>query len=157
MKFTELNISTNEKNLTEKLKVFFDELQAQDVVLLYGPIGAGKTTLVSHYIRYKMELENLSKPHLADPLVHANSPSYNLIHEYNLSRVDVIHVDLYRIADEEDLDSTGFWDVLQKKNSICFIEWPDKININDLTYKRLFKVQILLDSESRSIRVGQHL
>jgi len=40
----------------------------------------------------------------------------------------VDHVDLYRLEDEADLESTGFWDLFSKEKGFIFVEWGDRLN-----------------------------
>ncbi len=135
-----LEIQSSEKDLKKNLKIFFDDLKAEDIVLLSGPMGSGKTTLVTKFVEYKQD-----QSAFAAMDIKANSPSYNLIHEYKLKDLNIVHIDLYRIESEADLESTGFWDVMQSKNSIFFIEWPDKISKSELTYNRLINLEIRMD------------
>lgn len=110
------------------LRVFASEFVAQlelqrfprSVILLQGDVGAGKTTLTS-------ELVAALGGHSA-----ASSPSYAIANSYalapqaalNLS--EVLHVDLYRVESEDDLQSTGFWDLLNHRaQALVIIEWPE--------------------------------
>jgi tRNA threonylcarbamoyladenosine biosynthesis protein TsaE len=133
-----LAVESAENDLSTEFKAFFDQLKPQDVVLLSGPIGGGKTTLVRKFIEYKSKNNH----------VFANSPSYDLVHEYLLSEYIVIHIDLYRIESDEDLESTGFWDVIQQKNTIFFIEWPDRIDFKDIPARSVYDLRIDLNTQS---------
>ena len=126
-----LQVTTSLQDLDQKLNSLFQQIQTGDIVLITGPVGAGKTTFVRHFVSSKSaEL--------------ANSPSYNLIQEYPLPDYKAIHIDLYRIKDEFDLESIGFWDALNQKNFIAFIEWPEMIAPQDLPAKRLLQLDIQL-------------
>jgi tRNA threonylcarbamoyl adenosine modification protein YjeE len=95
-----------------------EELGRGSVVALIGDLGAGKTTFVRG---------------LADALGLADgervsSPSYALVNEYLLAtpRRDaraLVHLDLYRIGDEDELESLG-WDELGE-DAIVVVEWPE--------------------------------
>jgi tRNA threonylcarbamoyladenosine biosynthesis protein TsaE len=77
-------------------------------VLLFGEMGAGKTTLVSAVV---------------NKLVggaHPSSPSFNIVNRYS---DNLFHADLYRIKHEEELVNIGFREIIDGDN-IVFIEWP---------------------------------
>ena len=80
-------------------------------ILLQGELGAGKSTFARALLR---------------ALGHSGtvpSPTYTLIEPYRLARGDVYHIDLYRIADEEELYFLGF-DELEA--GLRLIEWPER-------------------------------
>lgn len=75
-----------------------------------GDLGTGKTTLVRGILRglgYSGRVR---------------SPTYTLIETYRLRGMDVYHIDLYRIADIDDLESIGLRDLLDGR-SVCLVEW----------------------------------
>ncbi len=80
-------------------------------VLLEGELGAGKSTLA----RALIQTMGHSGP--------VPSPTYTLVEPYDLSRCRVYHVDLYRIADEEELRYLG-WNELDE--GLRLVEWPDR-------------------------------
>jgi tRNA threonylcarbamoyladenosine biosynthesis protein TsaE len=56
------------------------------------------------------------------------SPTFALVNEYRKkdTRLPVYHFDVYRINDEDDLYSTGFYDYLDS-NAVCLVEWSENI------------------------------
>lgn len=83
-------------------------------VLLSGPMGVGKSTLVREILRTRM-------PHLtAIP-----SPSFPLIIPYESSQGTLWHMDLYRIDHPEDLMPLGLEEILYTDYSL--IEWPERL------------------------------
>ena len=111
MQSHELNLD----QLNDWVKRFCSNLSNKQLVLLSGPLGAGKTELV------KKILQNFGCDEV-------NSPTYGLIHEYAVpNRENVFHVDLYRIEDGEDLESSGFWDLFDKDQGLIFVEWADQL------------------------------
>ena len=92
-----------------------DELKPGTLVLLFGGLGAGKTFLVQRIIHL-----------LGGDKVF--SPTYSLINSYQAKVFEKIyHVDLYRLRDNEDMESTGFWDLFNDGRNLVFIEWADRL------------------------------
>ncbi|SNR92740.1 tRNA (adenosine(37)-N6)-threonylcarbamoyltransferase complex ATPase subunit type 1 TsaE [Desulfurobacterium atlanticum] len=98
---------------TEKIGVLIGQvLPPGSVVLLEGDIGCGKTCFTRGIVAGRgLDREEVS------------SPSFTIIQEYG----DVIHIDLYRLEDEEDIFGVGLEDYLYENNRIKVIEWPQKI------------------------------
>ena len=89
-------------------------LQPGDVVALVGELGAGKTQLV------RGACEGA-----AVPMEEVSSPSFAIVATYR-GRIPVHHADLYRIADEDELYSTGFGDLVGADGALL-VEWADRI------------------------------
>lgn len=81
---------------------------------MYGDLGAGKTAFV------RGAAESIA------PGAHVQSPTYNIVNEYFGQRGLLLHFDMYRIDDEDSLDSVGYWDYLTR-GGYCFVEWSEKI------------------------------
>ncbi len=82
------------------------------LVFLHGDLGAGKTTVVRSVLR-SAGYDGVVK-----------SPTYTLVEEYRINGRDIIHFDLYRLKDPEELEWMGIRDYFQQK-CLCFIEWPE--------------------------------
>ncbi|GEM_PF-177750 len=112
----------NTKSPEETLKIGLDiatDLKGGDIVLLYGELGAGKTTLTKGIASYFG----------IDDIV---SPTFTLMQSYQISDnryriTNLVHIDTYRLEDEKDLIEIGAEDYLGDENTICIIEWPEKI------------------------------
>lgn len=107
-------------------------LKKGDVLALYGEMGAGKTAFVRGLVKALCP-ECL-------PLVH--SPTFAIVNEYEGDEVTVYHYDLYRIADEDDLYSTGYFDRLGG-DGIVVTEWSELIDAaipEDAYHLRIQKV-----------------
>ena len=108
------------EHLNSLSKKVADQLIKNDCIFLIGEIGVGKTTFTRYLINYLQE-KNAAK--ITDVL----SPTFNLLYEYDLKTIKIMHYDLYRIKDEKELKHLGIF--LDKKDSIKIIEWPQLINI----------------------------
>lgn len=104
---SEVDTATIAKKLAEV--VVSNNLQTLKVYLS-GELGAGKTTF-SKYFLQALGIEETIK-----------SPTYTIIESYNANNLEVDHIDLYRIQ-EEDLYDLGF---LEDEHKIWLIEWPEK-------------------------------
>jgi tRNA threonylcarbamoyladenosine biosynthesis protein TsaE len=85
------------------------------VVLLRGELGAGKTTLV----------KGIAQAFHGAKEEDVTSPTFTLVHEYRGPKVDVFHIDLYRVETARELETLGIED-LMADNSVLLIEWGEK-------------------------------
>lgn len=93
--------------------VFARHLRPPLVVYLKGDLGAGKTLFARAYI------------HALGYEGYVKSPSYGLLETYETAGQTVLHLDLYRIEDPEELEYLAIRD-LYRKNCSLFVEWPDR-------------------------------
>lgn len=82
-------------------------------IALYGDLGVGKTAFVRG-------LASVLAPGVA-----VRSPTFALVNEYRGKPCSVFHFDMYRITDEDELYSIGFYDYLE--NGVCVVEWSENI------------------------------
>src|SRR5680860_642200 len=100
-----------------KLKAFANKMAAllttPMTIWLEGDLGTGKTSFARHLI------------HALGYDGRVKSPTYGLMEQYRLDSGQVLHMDLYRIADPDELEFLGLVDLLDQE-TILLIEWPDK-------------------------------
>lgn len=83
------------------------------VLYLEGDLGAGKTTFARAFI------------HALGFKAYVKSPSYGLLESYTVSAMTVLHLDLYRIEDPEELEYLALRDLCDE-NGVLMVEWPRK-------------------------------
>lgn len=89
-------------------------LQPGDVVALVGDLGAGKTTFVRGVARGA-----------GAPADDVASPTFAICHEY-AGRLVLLHLDLYRLERERELDDLGFDDMIDRRDAAALVEWADR-------------------------------
>ena len=97
-----------------------DKIDKNDCIFLIGEIGVGKTTFTRYLINHLQEKSG-------EKITEVLSPTFNLLYEYDLKTIKIMHYDLYRIKDEKELKYLGIF--LDKQDTIKIIEWPQLINI----------------------------
>ncbi|SVA12261.1 uncharacterized protein METZ01_LOCUS65115 [marine metagenome] len=88
-------------------------LEPGDVVYLRGELGTGKTAFARAIIQQRGSADSVT------------SPTFTLIETYHLDDVSVVHLDLYRIESDAQMEGIGLRDYLDGR-WICLIEWPDR-------------------------------
>lgn len=114
------------------------------VILLSGGLSAGKTTLVANFCKtFGIDI--------------VQSPTYSIHHHYSNRQVVIDHFDLYRLESEDELQSSGFFDLLHTHADYKFIEWPDRVKMRDYPLDRpIYKIDIRVDGiNSRLIDIYQ--
>jgi len=93
-------------------------LSETDCIFLFGELGSGKTTFARSLIH---QLQKKNKVHKTEVL----SPTFNLLHEYEIKSLKVMHYDLYRLKKNKEVEQLGIFE--DSKNIIVLIEWPEKM------------------------------
>ena len=107
-------------HLNQISKTISKKLENGDFIFLIGEIGVGKTTFTRHLINNLQKQKELKETEVL-------SPTFNLLYEYDIKDLKIMHYDLYRIKKAEELDHLGIFN--DNKESIKIIEWPDLIQI----------------------------
>ena len=101
-------------------KKIADRLKEKDCIFLIGDIGVGKTTFTRYLINYLQKKEGLKTTEVL-------SPTFNLLYEYDLKKYKIMHYDLYRLKNENELNNLGIFQ--DNEDAIKIIEWPNLIKI----------------------------
>ena len=107
------------------------ELGPGDVVLLHGGLGAGKTLLTKGIMSgLNFDVDEVT------------SPSFALVNLYRTSKLDVYHIDLWRIEKSENAAfEIGLEEILTEPNAVVIIEWAERLG-NYVFASRAIDVQI---------------
>ena len=110
-------------------------LQAGDVLLLEGEIGAGKT----HFARA------LIQSFVSEDVP---SPTFTLVQTYLAPDFEIWHADLYRLSHPDEAIELGLTEAFE--SAVCLVEWPDKLG--DDQPKAALTLQFLPSGEGREVR-----
>ncbi|OGG12773.1 tRNA (adenosine(37)-N6)-threonylcarbamoyltransferase complex ATPase subunit type 1 TsaE [Candidatus Gottesmanbacteria bacterium RIFCSPHIGHO2_02_FULL_39_11] len=142
-------ILTETAGQTRKLGVKIGEsIKGGEVILLFGPLGSGKTTFAGGLVTYLSGIKRVL------------SPTYNIVRQYNPKNNNsllshIFHLDLYRIDSPSQVLNLGIWDLLGQKNILIVIEWPEIII--DLLPKRRIDIKFkTIDDGKREIKIEDY-
>ncbi len=105
-------ISQSVEQTEEFAEDFSKNLDGDEIIALYGELGAGKTAFA----------RGLAKGLGVEDSV--SSPTFAIVNEYQ-GDYPIYHFDMYRIESWNDLDSIGFFDYIG--NGVMLIEWSENI------------------------------
>ena len=108
-------ISLSEAQTRHLGGVFAGQLEAGNVVALYGTLGAGKTQFTKGICAF-----------FDIPEAHVSSPTFTLVNEYSGSAGLIYHFDAYRVERVSEFFEFGYEDYFFGEG-ICIIEWPNRI------------------------------
>jgi tRNA threonylcarbamoyladenosine biosynthesis protein TsaE len=112
----EKRLRTRSENGTLGLgQVMTELLLAPKLVVLRGDLGMGKTTLVRGMAAA-----------LGVDADEVTSPTFTLVHEYKGRTTRLIHLDLYRLETERELEGIGLWEMADAADALVMVEWGDK-------------------------------
>ncbi|MBU0596654.1 tRNA (adenosine(37)-N6)-threonylcarbamoyltransferase complex ATPase subunit type 1 TsaE [Patescibacteria group bacterium] len=138
-----MKYTTSSAEQTIKLgKKIASKFKGGDVVLLHGDLGTGKTTLVKGIADYfGIEPNDVVSPTFTLMQVY---PTNN---EKRSTIRQLVHIDTYRLETQEQLVEIGIEDYLGDQNTICIIEWPEKLG-KLLVAKKILNIKIEHDGEN---------
>jgi tRNA threonylcarbamoyladenosine biosynthesis protein TsaE len=115
--FTRLKrLRTRSENGTIALgETIAELLPAPKLVVLRGDLGMGKTTLVKGIAAA-----------LGADASDVTSPTFTLVHEYRGRKVRLIHLDLYRLEAEREINGLGLWEMAAEPDALVMVEWGDR-------------------------------
>lgn len=110
-----MKIEFQQTEVSEIAKKILSQLDSK-ILCFYGPMGAGKTTLIKTLIKELGVIDS------------GTSPTFGLVNEYENAQGQLIayHFDFYRIENETEVLDMGIEDYFSSDTHI-FIEWPEKI------------------------------
>ena len=120
-----------------------DKLAKNDCIFLIGEIGVGKTTFTRYLINYLQGKKG-------EKITEVLSTTFNLLYEYDLKDIKIMHYDLHRIREKKELKHLGIF--LDKQDTIKIIEWPQLINI-PLSDKLEIYIDYAKNEEEREVKL----
>ena len=104
------------------------------ILLFYGDMGVGKTTLIKAIVKALGSSDEVS------------SPTFSIVNEYELENDKIFHFDLYRIKDLEEAYNFGIEDYIYSDNWLL-IEWPQKIE--SILIDNYNQIELNLESKNK--------
>jgi tRNA threonylcarbamoyladenosine biosynthesis protein TsaE len=112
----EKRLRTRSENGTLGLgQILTELLVSPKLVVLRGDLGMGKTTLVRGMAEALGANAN-----------EVSSPTFTLVHEYKGRSTRLIHLDLYRLEAEREIEGIGLWEMAEASDALVMVEWGDK-------------------------------
>ncbi|MBI6115358.1 tRNA (adenosine(37)-N6)-threonylcarbamoyltransferase complex ATPase subunit type 1 TsaE [Salegentibacter maritimus] len=133
-----MSITYNLAQIDEAVQFILNHTKSK-VLLFYGEMGAGKTTLIKSLTAALKSIDKVS------------SPTFSLVNEYHTPQENIYHFDFYRLKDENEALDIGIEEYLSSNNWI-FIEWPQ--NISSFLENEFQKVEIsAIDKKTRLLNL----
>ena len=123
-----MQVSNNVNKTLSIAKTFAKKLKAGDVVILCADLGSGKTVFAKGVI---------ASFGIKDPVT---SPTFTIVNSYQNEKMNLYHFDMYRLEDYEEALAAGLDELIEDKNAIKIIEWPEKCP--ELLPEHYYKVSI---------------
>lgn len=117
-------------------------MEMNDCVVLSGDLGAGKTQFAKGFAAGLGVDDEIT------------SPTFNILFEYVGDELPLLHFDLYRLDEEDELTDIDFFGLLES-GAVCLIEWGDKFPAA-MPDKRIDVQITVADDETRTVAITGH-
>ena len=118
-----------------------------DVIFLYGEIGVGKTTFVRGLINNFEVRRGTNESQIL-------SPTFNIVFDYVIKELKIMHYDLYRLKNNKDINELGIF--VESENCITLIEWPELIEKKPDDRIELFFNYLEENLDKRNLEIKGH-
>lgn len=129
-------ICQNEKETKNFAKSLASHLKKEDIIVLTGELGSGKTKFTEGILTFF---------HLEQEI---SSPTFTIVNEYHNNTITIYHFDVYRLEDSSEFYEIGGEEYLEK--GICLIEWGELIK--DALPKDYIHITFSKDDKNEQIR-----
>ena len=136
-----LNSLEDTFNLSKKIGKL---LSNGDVIFLYGEIGVGKTTFVRGLINNFEVQQGMNESQIL-------SPTFNIVFDYVIKELKIMHYDLYRLKNSKDINELGIFAEIE--NCITLIEWPELIEKKPEDRVEMFFGYLDEDLKKRNLKI----
>lgn len=107
-------ISDSIKSTSEFAKQIALKVKSGDVILLFGDLGAGKTTFTKCLCKCLGVTNTVT------------SPTFTIMNQHKGKDFLINHFDMYRLESKDEAIELGFDEILGSKGCICVVEWPER-------------------------------
>ena len=125
-------------NISKKIS---SNISNTDCIFLFGELGTGKTTFTRSLINEIQQKNHVSKTEVL-------SPTFNLLYEYEIKSLKIMHYDLYRLNSPKEAEQLGIFENFKK--TLTIIEWPEKIKNN---FENRLEITFFQENEEESRRL----
>ena len=130
-------------HLNQISQTISNKLENGDCIFLIGEIGVGKTTFTRFLINNLQNQKGVKETEVL-------SPTFNILYEYEIKDLNIMHYDLYRIKKANELDHLGIFS--ENEKTVKIIEWPDLIT-TPLTNKLEIHLEYVENDKERNMKI----